>query len=345
MIDISTQSLEPRRERVAIDRDKTIVIIGEGETNKKINQVEYYNLYEEVKEMYGECDLSLAFKQAKEIGVPHVFVVNIKRKEDYIDLIELLKQHDFGYICPLNLRLSDYFYDLANDDKKTYYIDYFNRQMNYLNNSTIVVTEKHASLYEDIDHFIDDMKDKLLAFKNILNSLFNGRNTYFVANNLKDYHYANIALASALCSSELNQYPRYNYGEAIFDIDSWDIGLNEIIYFKNHNDINTTVDNLVNLKAEVSPEKIIMIDRVLKYIVRKINLEQFIGRNMRAHTKLQIERTLEEFFNRLIDFVITRYEILNINFVKDIPGSGRVEVLIDIWAIGSLEKVTVKVEA
>lgn len=327
-----------------INKHKSILIIGPGEKNYQVNKIVYLDSPEVVNSLYGESELSEAFSVAKKAGAPYVFIMNVKRKEDYIEIADILKHYDFSYIVPVGTYLSDSFNDGANGGRKTSYVQYLLNRLSGHNFSTILATDNHASLYEDLDSFIEDMKDKLTDFKNSLPASTDKRNISFIANNLKKTKYANALLAGLLCHVGIGKYPSHNYGEAIFDIDSFDIGEHEIGFFKNRTYGITTVENLLNLIDVVSPEKILTIDTIVKYIKRELDLSGFSGQPLNAYQQLRVERALEHFFESLKGDIIHSYEILFVRIVREGPGFGSIEAEIAILPANSLERFSVRLE-
>lgn len=99
-------------------------------------------------------------------------------------------------------------------------------------------------------------------------------NLIFIANNLKNYTMSNLILAIALCTTDISLYPTSNFGPALFLIDQYDDTYN-FAYFKNHTDIDTTVENLLNFK-DVSIEKIVTVQRIIKMIKEKWTFLNFM---------------------------------------------------------------------
>ena len=344
MLDIiNDQSLSEVIKRV--DMNQTLLITGEGETNHAVNKIMYYDTIEAVNAAYGESDLSEAFRIAKQIGVPHAFLVNVKNNHDYIELVNVLKHYDFAYIAPINLYLGDAFFDATRNNKKIGYYHHFLEKLSSNTKSLFVATDNHASLYEDIDAYLEDMTSIIKSFKDGMTAKMDGRNLCFVANNLRNYPFANIILASVLCVTDLGMYPSFgNLGPVVFDIDGLDIGQYEMAYFKSNYLSGITVENLLNFNSKVEPEKIVMIDRIAKYIRRNLDLSRFKGKQMSAYQERRIEKALVEFFDPLINWIIRSYRINSIQFIKDVPGAGVVVCDIDIWPISSTEKFSVVVE-
>jgi len=343
MIDIITNQ---NSEKVIkeVDRNSTLLIAGKGATNHAINQIVYYDLPETVYGHYGQCNLSDAFNLAKEIGAPHVFLANVKNPHDYIGLANTLRQYDFAYIVLTDIFFSDYFYDSTRNDKKVLYCQHLLEKTSSYNHSILMMTDKHASLYEDIDAYLKDMKSMIAEYKATASAKADGKNLCFVANNLRDHQLANVALASVLCAKDLSVYPRHTYGPAIFYINDFDIDGQELIYFRSNHSVGTTVENLVNFNNKIEPEKIVTVDRIAKYVKRNIDLSYFKGQPLGAYQKLRVEKALKAFLDPLIDWILKDYAIKSIRLVKVSPGAGSIEVELDILPVNSIERFSVVVE-
>ncbi|MED1125328.1 hypothetical protein [Bacillus atrophaeus] len=328
-----------------VDMNQTLLLTGKAETNRDINKIVYYSTTEAARAAYGDSELTQAFVVAKSIGVPHIFLINVQNVYDYIEVANVLKHYDFAYVAPTNIFLGDAFFDASRNNQKVGFFHHILETMSSYNRSTLVATDNHASLYEDIDAYLDDMLNLTRQFKQGITGKMDGKNICFVANNLKDYPLANVVLASILCAGDLGIYPTYRkLGPAVFNIDSFDVGEQELAYFKNNHLTGTTIENLLNFNSKVEPEKIVTVDRIVKYVRRNLDLSRFKGRQMSAYQKLRIEKALVEYFDPLLNWILRSYEIKSIRFIKETIGSGIVLCDIDIWVINSTEKFSVIVE-
>jgi hypothetical protein len=310
-----------------VDINRNILIIGRGASDYKLNEVVYYDQVSTVEELYGNSELSRAFKKAKDMDVKNVFVANVKIPSDYIGLIDIIKQYDFAFIVPISIKFSDVDVDLSNlYGRDMTYIEYFLEEIGDNTRSLLVVTDNHASMYENIDSFIMDMSKKIAQFKNsAMRSLRNGRSLCFVANNLKNSNYANLELACALSTCKYSDYPSYDFGEAVFDIDESDI------------DILESVENLKNFRTEFDASKIVVIDLAIKYIERQMDFSNFEGKFYSDYIKLEIYKKLSTLLQSMVGIVIRNYSIDSINFVNTEPGTGVIVNSFSVLPINSAE--------
>lgn len=325
----------------SINKHSNLLIIGKAKTAYAYKEIRYEDNYDEVLKNYGQSDLVDAFKIAYENGVRDIFLLNIQNNFDIEFILEDLKQNDFAYITFTNTFLSDYYYDVYNNNKKTYYAELLLREIRDKNNSIFIFTDKHASLYDDQKAFLKDMNELSNIITQQISYCANKENLIFVANNLKNYKMSNVILSVALCTTDISLYPTSDFGEAYFLIDQYDTTYN-FAYFKNHTSIDTTVENLLNFN-NIGPSKIVTILRILKFIQREMDFNEFCGRLYNEYQKLLIYKKIENYLRTLVGYVIYRYDIVSLTPYKDTdnPCTVIVKCDIDIWVKNCLEKTTI----
>ncbi len=328
---------------IVVDQHSNILLIGKAATYYSYKEITYEDDYDEVLKNYGDCNLTTAFKEADDAGVAAIFMLNIHDNFDIFDCINEITQNDFTYIVPVDMMLSDYFYDTYNNNKKTYYADYLLQQFTKYNESVFVFTDKHASLYEDQDAFLKDMNNISRTIESSLSLTVDREDLIFVANNLLQHQMANVTLAIALVTTDLAEYPTTDFGPPIFLIDQYDETYN-FAYFKEHTEEATTVENLLNFHS-VSPEKIVTIQRIIKVIKRELDLNEFVGRLYSEYQRLQIYKRIETYLRKLVDYVLYKYDILSVTPYRDSDNPGTVIVIsyIEIWPKNCLEKISLQI--
>ena len=261
------------------DKHNNILIIGKAGNNYMLNKITYSMNAKEVLAAYQDSNLYQAFLLAKTIGAPNIFLMNVQYEFDYIkNVAPTLQLYDFAYVCFTDLYLSASFYDATEEYKKLYYGEFFLEQMNNYNDTIFAFTDKPASLYETVDDYIDSMQVIIDAFKATITSNVSPQNLCFIGNNLTAHNLANVAAIAALCAASLPEYPLYNFGPAVFNIDNSDLGLYEMSYFRNNFLTNTTIENFINFSATVSPEKIMETARIINYIKRELDFSEYEGK-------------------------------------------------------------------
>lgn len=330
--------------RGAIKTDDSVLIIGRGNSSYKLRQIEYYDSKAEVQSLYRNSELCEAFIDAFEIGAKNIYLLNVQNVTDYIEVTDVIKQYNFAYIVPLGVRLSDTFFHVELKKQMTY-AEYYLLAFKDCN-SLIVFTDNHATDYEDIDEFINDMKKKVEHFKMTAQIPLKqkGRNLCFVANNLANYKHANLPLAVTLAKAKYDEYPQYDFGKAIFDIDSFDIRQSEMMYFKNNELKNTSVENMINFRHEKDADKIILIDKAIRYIERYLDLSQYEGKLYSDYIKLQVYTELSTFLRNIKGIVIRDYKINSIKFIKNDNLTGIIINDFSITPINSIEDFEINME-
>jgi hypothetical protein len=327
-----------------------MIILGKGSSSKKECEIVKPRSLTEANTLYGNSDLYDAYEQAYNIGVEHIYTVNCFNEGDYILIVDKLIHYNFNYIVPTGIFLSDTFYDPINKEHKHYSNFYLEALDSVDSLSTVIFTERHASLFEDIDHYLFSMKSIMNKYidttnsnhikKSILES--SGNDLVFVANTLNNIEYANVTLAAMLCLTYPSEYPKSISMFPVYDIDKRDIGNYDIAYFKyNFIQKSATIDNLVNMRSSVDIYKNVIIDEVIKQVIRQLNLNSFKGKLYNAYTRLQIESTAVTILNNLKGKLFKDYEIVNIGFNKTAPTSGYMYLELTIVPYGTFESVNI----
>lgn len=327
-----------------------IIILGKAETSKKSGEILKPKNLDEALKLYGESDLYDAYKQAIDLGVEKVYTVNCYNITDYISIVDKLIHYNFSYIIPINIFLSDTFYDPINKEHK-YYANFFIESLNNVDSfSTVIFTERHASLYEDIDHYLIEMKNTYSKY--IQNTNTNVKNPFildecgndliFVLNSLEDIEHSNVILGAMLAKSYPSEYPKNVGYRTVFDIDKRDILGFDIAYFKqSYLTDNSSIDNLLNLRNEPDIYKNVIIDNVIKHTIRSLKLDDYKGRLYNIYTKIQIESTTKSILDKLRGVLFKDYELEKIGFENVTKTSGYIYIEISIQPYGTFEKVKI----
>lgn len=328
-----------------INEKNSILLIGRGSNSYKLNDFIKPSSYAEMKLLYGDCELSIAYLEAIENGAKNVYVMNCYKTTDFITCVNYIKQFNFSYIVPIGINISDKFYS-TKYNKQMYYAEYYVKEFYKFSNSLILFTDNHGKNYESINDFMRDMTNKIIIFKQKIDYLLEvgGRNLAFVLNTLNNVSYSNVILATLLSKCTPGQYPSETYYKSCFDMNLSDINENEIIYFQNNFNIGTTVENLNNFRKTYDANKLISIDLVIKYIEKNLDLSFVIGKLYTAFLKMDLSDYLDNFFRKELNRTLRNYHIENINFIPSSDMAGYIEINISLWPINSLEKINVSLE-
>lgn len=325
---------------------ETILVIGKGATNYKVNTINKITSLSEAEKYGEESELYEAYEDAVYFNATNgLYMINMLYDTDYQNIIHSITQSDFTYIVPLNIKLSDVIY-LEESNKRYFVAEYLLSAIKDSNLSTIIMTDNHAHYYEHIDHFINDMESKIQSFKNASIAINNyGRNLCFVANNLNDYKYANLIAAYMLKASPYKDYPLQDCGDAVFDIDTHDVREKELAFFKYNIKRSATIDNFNNFSIADDQDKIVTINRTIKYIQRYLDLSDFCGKFYNAYIKSMVIERLNDLLTNILNVAIRNYNIVSCEFAKNTQ-TKTVVILntIDIMPINSIEKYRLLVE-
>lgn len=333
---INTQYKEKNTSIKNMDKHNNMLIIGEGKKLFRNGKICRYTSPEEVEKLYGKSDLSESFRIAKEIGVKDVFVLNAINFSDYVECLGVISHHDFTYIVPVGVKFSDIFFDYETQESVNFPYSFL-KEVSQTSDSIYIMTDEHASLYEDMDHYLIDIKEKVEKVKQLTSNISNGHRVCLVANNLENYQHANLVLASVLCTTPLGDYPKYNFGEAIFDIDEIDTEGHNFIYFKNNMLVDTSIENARNIRNTSDALKDINICRVVTYILRELDLSEYKGKMYNDNIKLSVYNLLSRFLQNIMGTAIRGYEIKQIYFEPTQAGEGTLHLTIYIIPVNSIE--------
>lgn len=330
--------------------NETLLIVGKAATNYQKATVEYFESYADVIDNYGNNYFSESFRTAQSFGMTGVYMANIQEPNEYFTLSSFITEYDFTYVVFLDLYLSDAYIDPISG-KEISYLQYILEQSTETS-TVFFVTGKHASLYSDIDSFIRETKREISIFKKRCSTNIDLRNVQYVANNLNNYDFGNLILALMFSATDVSKYPNIEnlpeiiLGDAIFYIDNFDIGELDFSYFKTTSLTGTTIENLLNLQTLKSPLKIAFIDRIVRYITKLIDFDDYIGQGYSEYKRAMIaekEKTiLESLKNRIIsDYTVHEcYAVQNTSY----PGTVVVILTVSVVPIGIMEEVKISIK-
>lgn len=325
--------------KLSIDLNKTLVIIGKSEDTPP-GVLKYFESEQELLAYYKKPNtITRYWSMCKRWGVPYVFTISFNSVSELSDVAEILRDHDFGYAALVDVTAGEFYTDPYENGKVIFYCQYLVDQFTGFNNTIVLTSDKHARVYKNLDLFLSDMSMKCSRIKIHLQG--DRRNLLFVDNNLVYYDWANVVLAAALILSDIPDYPRLSFGPTVFHIESCDVS-DEQIYFRDHYDRDTTVENLLNFE-ERGLTKIVVIDKILKYISRGMDFTDFIGKNYTKYQLRLIEKRLKEYLKRWTGYVIYKYTIDSISAAPDKIGCVKIHLRYTVWPKGTTESYSSEV--
>lgn len=346
-INVSSSSVSTEIQN--INSSKKLLIAGPALSNHKAREIVLPADKEEALNLFGQSELYEAYALLKDLGVNNVYLTNCYNRSDYIRLMDKIMHYDFDFFIPINLYLSDKFYNPL-IDKDQYFAEYFLEQFSLVSSlTTVLMTEKHASLYKDFDHFIFEMNDVELEFTGSLNSnnsslLENhGNNLNFIYNNLTNVPYGNVVLGALFVNRDYAKYLSPLISTAtVFDINNNDIYGLRAMYFKaNHYAGNTTVENPMNFKKVSDIYANALIDDIIKRAIKTLNLDKFKGRLYNQYIAIQIDSEVTKALNSMKGKLFKEYTINKIGFKKTDATSGYIVIDYSFVPYGTLESINV----
>lgn len=328
---------------------KKILLVGPGVNSNKAREIIKPSSINEVLSLYGNSDLYDAYNLLQNLNVSNVYICNCFANSDYVRLMDKIIHYDFDFLVPVGIYFGDKFYNPI-DDEDQYFIEYMLKQLSLVSSlTTIIMTEKHADLYEDFDHFTISMNDIETNFMDKYNyetSKFldsYGNNLLFIYNNLKDIPFANVILAGLFSNRESSKYlPSLKMNEAIFDIDNIDVAGLRAMYFKNNfYTKDVTVENPFNFRKTQDIYSNALIDDIIKSTIKKIDLDSYKGKLYNQYTSLQIEASVNKTLKDLKGTLFKEYTINKIGFKKTEIAAGCVIIDFSIIPYGTLETINV----
>lgn len=335
--------------KVSYDNEKKILIAGSSLSSYKAREIVKPADKEEAFNLFGQSSLYEAYELLFDLGVTNVYLSNCYNRSDYLKLIDKIIHYDFDYFVPIDIFFRDTFYN-PSLDKDQYFSEFFLEQLAQVNSlTTVIMTEKHASLYEDFDQYTIEMKNIELEFFDkfsINNMKFLeecGNSLNFVYNNLENISYANVILAALFSNRDYSKYlSSIENITAIYDIDYNDIQGYRAMYFKNNYYTgNVTLENPMNFKKTIDIYANALIDDVIKKVIKSIDLEKFKGKLYNQYIAIQIESEIIKVLNSLKTKYFKEYTINKIGFKKTEPTSGYIILDYSFIPYGTLESINV----
>ncbi len=327
-----------------IDKHRTILLIGNAQTKYKVGQVSYFTSVPHMAKAYGSCEISESFALLKSFDCPHVFVYNTGGDRDLSGLATAIRDYDFTYVVPVDIKLSDSYYDRS-EGKELLVCGTLLNAIGPYGLSTIIMTDNSASLYEDVDTYLKEMTVLESRISGYLANARSGHNLIFVGDVLTA-GMTHVRLAASMCMTSIQNYPGISEEwETVFDIDILDVGRHSLVYFRRRMG-RTTIENLVNFHEKLSPERMADVDRVLKYIIRELDFSSYQGVTYSDSVRLKAEAYLRGFLQRQVGVTLESFDIDDVWFKLNsgTPGAGSLYTKFSVRPLGCSANCTLKKE-
>lgn len=346
-MDIQYSHIKKIEANEILDLNGSILIIGPAGNSNLSGDIIRVKSIESLYEVFGDSELTKAAQYAYSHGVDKVYLYNTYNTENYIAIASKFEHYDFNYIVPIGINIRDKFYNPVSK-KNISYAEFYLDNLNKNTTSTIIMTDKHAELYYDLDDYIIEMENVLteIKSKSVLDGTYDKwSNMIFVCNMLGYYEYSNIVLATSLSLTTPGKYPSDILGAATYDYDTLDIRNKDIVYFKDKVlSEHTSIENLLNMRTTNDSYKSVLIDSVIKYIHRNLDLSKYIGTILTKNTKMHIANDAKKFMDQLSGSMIKKYTIKSIEFVLTGSSVGNILIETEITPRGTFEKLNVNLE-
>ena len=345
MNDYNVSNTEKQQHRLDQDKRNILIIGSAGNNNQEKIILNPLNI-ETAKQLYGEGNaLFNAYSLAYNItNDSNVYTVNCPMSTDFIEIIDTILNYNFSYIVPIDIYIDDTFIN-PNNNKKTYFCNYYIERLGAVDNlSTLIMTDRASYLYDSIDDYLVATKKMFKQYSNSSSHILDvyGSNMIFVLNNLEESYYSNILLAAILSKNMFTEYPNSVPYKTHFDIDDFDINNVNFSYFKYcSNTDSCIIENLKNLRTTDDIYKWVLVDEAIKYVIRKLNLDEYRGKLYSPYVELQINARVKNIMEDLKDSVFKSYTIESIKFVKTAPAVGYINIKVSIVPFGTLEKINI----
>lgn len=346
-IKVSSSSLSTEIQN--INGSKKLLIAGPALSNHKAREIVLPADKEEALNLFGQSELYEAYVLLKDLGVNNIYLTNCYSRSDYVRLMDKIIHYDFDFFIPINIYLSDKFYNPL-IEKSQYFAEYFIEQFELVNSlTTVLMTERHASLYKDFDHFTIEMNDvetlfvEEVSYNNSALLEKSGNNLNFIYNNLNNVPYSNVVLGGLFVNRDYAKYlSSLASTSAVFDITSNDVyGLRAMYFRNNYYTGNTTVENPMNFREVSDIYANALIDDIIKRAIKTLNLDKFKGRLYNQYISLQIQTEVTKALNSMKGKLFKEYTINRIGFKKTDATSGYIIIDYSFVPYGTLESINV----
>lgn len=332
-----------------IDKTKrNILLIGQGSKSEKNKVIINPLSIENARKIYGNSQLYKAYKCAREItNDDNIYTVNCPLHTDFIEIIDSLVHYNFDFVVPLNIYLQDTFINPVTNKVTNFAAYYLERLGITGNQTTLIMTDRPSDIYLDMDIYIEEMDNIVKTFKKNNSEIVNmyGNNLVFVLNNFYNTTFSNAILAAALSVCSFSEYPiDVNY-TTYFDIDYTDIDNDCICFYKHHMTSNrSSIEQLLNFRLINDIYKKVLIDILVKYVVKQLDLSEFNGTLYNPYVKVQIDNKVNRLMTSMKGTVYEDFKVKSIAFEKVDIGVGNIIIDVSITPFSLVEKINILLE-
>ena len=337
-------------ESYTIDKSKrNILLIGKADTLAKNKIIINPMNPRTAKQIYNGGPLVSAYTEAYNITQDNnIYTVNCQLYTDFIEIIDSLVQYDFDFIVPIDIYLRDGFVHPLTGQYTNFALYYLERLGLTDNKTILIMSDRHSSLYNSIDEYLIDMNRVYLDLLDNDYDKFNKYNTnlVFVLNNLIDIDYANVLTAASLSVCDFKTYPKNISYKTNFDIDYLDLKNNKSLCFYKYHPITneSSIEQLNNMSMTDNIYKKVLIDLLVKYIVKQLDMSEFNGTLFNSYVQVKLNNKVKKTLDYMKGDIYKDYIIKQVSFVKTGIGVGHIVIDISVTPYSLLENINIMME-
>lgn len=291
----------------------SILIIGPADTNCYLNQIVKCTIPSNVHTAFDlNSKLGRAYQTAYRAGIANIYLANVRTKDNYINICQMIDEKQYDVIVPIGLYVTD---EYVFDDKRRPIICIM-LELLHPTQATLVTSHIHASAYDTVEHFIADMNKMYCRLQSHVMNKNDSAHLVFVANHLNNVDFAQVDLGVAMVKQVPGQYVTGDFNTPLFYLEATDFAKG-VVFFRNNYLCAPTVENYYNL-SQSFPEKNICVQQIINYVHSKLNLNQFKGKRMnKSIIVMQIKMYLQAILEQLKQECITAYHVKKIDIISE----------------------------
>ena len=160
-----------------------------------------------------------------------------------------------------------------------------------------------------------------------------------------DFKYPNALVAGSLSINNFNSYPKDISYKTYFDIDFIDIPNKSFCFYKYHPITNmSSLEHLNNMNISDDIYKKVLIDLLVKHIVKQLDISEFNGILFNSYIQVRINNKVKKILDNMKGDAFKDYNIKQIAFVKTDIGVGHIIIDISVTPYSLLENINIMME-
>ena len=240
---------------------------------------------QDVLDAYKNETFAKAYDTVVSYGVS-VATIGISSPDHCLAIAEILNQYGFAAAVFVDILLRDRYMDEDNLEHSC--IQTLSNLTEERAGTFFFATDKNASLYENDLAFVKYMRSTIAAFQEMY--LLNRRSLLFVGDLLEE-GFSHIHTACQWLCDGVAAYPAPTKNFSIpFRLDETEVNF-DMVYHRKHVNSTPSLERLLNMDTW-NPRKVFMVEQMLRYMVREMDFDEFIGKQYREPVRLRMEEKL-----------------------------------------------------